>query len=85
MVHMRTKAALLAGIACLVWSGQANAQTDPQTGVSNDDAVTSDPSDNSDIVVTGSRIQNGNNSPTPVTSSQLISSTTSARQRSPMD
>ena len=67
MVHMRTKAALLAGIACLVWSGQANAQTDPQTGVSNDDAVTSDPSDNSDIVVTGSRIQNGNNSPTPVT------------------
>lgn len=70
-MNMRTKAALLAGVACFVWSGQANAQTESQTGVSDDDTAASASSDDTDqdapIIVTGSRIQNGNSSPTPVT------------------
>jgi outer membrane receptor protein involved in Fe transport len=48
-------------------SGQALAQSLPQSEKDDDQVVTAPTPRDTDIVVTGSRIQNGNNSPTPVT------------------
>jgi len=63
----RAKAMLLGGVASVVLSGQAIAQTAPQPVDSKEQSASDDSSKDTAIVVTGSRIQTGDNSPTPVT------------------
>lgn len=67
MFRIRTKAALLGGVASLMISGPALAQAADQPAEADDQVATNAPTDESEIIVTGSRIQNGDSSPTPVT------------------
>lgn len=61
----RAKAMLLGGVASVVLSGQAIAQTAPQPVDSKEQSASDDSSKDTAIVVTGSRIQTGDNSPIP--------------------
>ena len=67
MALLDTRAMLLGGVATIIMGSPAMAQAVDQPAARSDKNVVVAPASTADIIVTGSRIQNGDSSPTPVT------------------